>query len=188
MSGAEADQPGKGDPFVWHEDVCLPKSVFKKMNIDMTLEEKLNEIKSITYQDGDVLDILVQSRRSKKAAKRFFRKLLKGLCYAPREIITDKLKSYGAAKREVMPGVEHRQDKGSNNRAEVSHQATRQRERHMRRFKSPGQAQRFLSAHGPINNLFRVSRHLLKAEHYRCLRNRAFSTWSEVTCTSSSAS
>jgi putative transposase len=91
-------------------------------------------------QDGDVLDILVQSRRNKKAAKRFFRKLLKGLRYVPRIMVTDKLKSYGAAKREIMPGVEHHQDKGLNNRAEVSHQPTRQRERQMRRFKSSGHA------------------------------------------------
>ena len=97
-------------------------------------------------QDGNVLDILVQSRRNKHAAKRFFRKLLKGLQYVPRVIITDKLKSYGAAKREILPGVEHRQHKGLNNRAENSHQPTRLREKKMRRFKSAKQAQRFLSA------------------------------------------
>jgi putative transposase len=87
-------------------------------------------------QDGNVLDILVQSRRNKYAAKRFFRKLLKGLQYVPRVIITDKLRSYGAAKREILPGVEHRQHKGLNNRAENSHQPTRLREKKMRRFKS----------------------------------------------------
>jgi putative transposase len=99
-----------------------------------------------------VLDILVQSRRDRRAAKRFFRKLLKGLCYEPRVIITDKLRSYGAAKKDIMPGVEHRQHKGLNNRADNSHQPTRQKERQMRHFKSPGHAQYFLSAHGPINN------------------------------------
>jgi putative transposase len=87
-------------------------------------------------QHGNVLDILVQSRRNTHAAKRFFRKLLKGLQYVPRVIITDKLKSYGAAKREILPGVEHRQHKGLNNRAENSHQPTRLREKKMRRFKS----------------------------------------------------
>src|ERR1700716_2293458 len=97
-------------------------------------------------QHGNVLDILVQSRRDKKAAKRFFRKLLKELQYVPRVIITDKLRSYGAAKREILPGVEHRQHKGPNNRAENSHQPTRLREKNMRRFKSAKQAQRFLSA------------------------------------------
>ncbi len=133
-------------------------------------------------QDGYVLDILVQSRRDKRAAKRFFRKLLKGLCYVPRVIITDKLKSYGAARKELIPGVEHRQHKGLNNRAELSHQPTRQRERQMRRFKSPGHAQRFLSAHGPINNLFRPRRHRMSAEEYRTARDRAFETWQQVTC------
>src|SRR5438874_6804771 len=97
-------------------------------------------------QDGFVLDALVQSRRNKKAAKRLFRKLLKKQGRAPRVLITDKLKSYAAAKREIMPGVEHRQHKGLNNRAENSHQPTRRRERIMKRFKSPGQAQRFCPA------------------------------------------
>jgi len=133
-------------------------------------------------QDGHVLDILVQPRRDKRAAKRFFRKLLKGLRYVPRVIITDKLRSYGAARKELMPGVEHRQHKGLNNRAELSHQPTRQRERQMRRFKSSGHAQRFLSAHGPINNLFRPRRHRLSADEYRAARARAFETWQQVTC------
>ncbi len=132
-------------------------------------------------QDGDVLDILVQRKRNTKAAKRFFRKLLKGLRYVPRKIVTDKLGSYSAARREVMPTVEHVRDKGSNNRAENSHRVTRQRERQMRRFKSAGQMQRFLSAHGPINNVFRVGRHLMKAKHYRIMRDRGFALWHEVT-------
>jgi hypothetical protein len=101
-------------------------------------------------QDGNVLDILVQRRRDKHAAKKFFCKLLKGLTYVPRVIITDRLKSYEAAKRDMLPGVEHRQHRYLNNRAENSHQPTRQRERTMRRFKSAGHAQQFLSAHGPI--------------------------------------
>ncbi len=133
-------------------------------------------------QDGDLLDILVQKRRDKRAAKRFFRKLLKGLRYAPRRIVTDKLRSYGAARKEVLPDVIHDDGKWQNNRAENSHQPTRQRERQMRRFKSPGQAQRFLSAHGPINNLFRCGRHLMRAAHYRLFRDRAFDQWREVTC------
>src|SRR4051795_10346760 len=98
-------------------------------------------------QDGFVLDVLVQSRRDKRAAKRLLRKLLKKQGRAPRVMITDKLASYSAAKGEVMPSVEHRRHKGLNNRAENSHQPTRRRERQMKRFKSPGQAQRFLSAH-----------------------------------------
>ena len=101
-----------------------------------------------------MLDVLVQSRRDKQAAKRLLRKLLKRQGRPPRVLITDKLASYPAAKKELMPGVEHRRHKGLNNRAENSHQPTRRRERQMKRFKSAGQAQRFLSAHDQINNLF----------------------------------
>ncbi len=133
-------------------------------------------------QDGHVLDILVQSRRNKNAAKRFFRKLLKGLQYVPRVIITDKLKSYSAAKAEVMPGVEHRQHKGLNNRAENSHQPTRVREKVMRRFKSAGHAQRFLSAFSHIASHFKPRRHLLTAERYRAEMELSFTTWAEVSC------
>ena len=132
-------------------------------------------------QDGLVLDILVQSRRDKRAAKRLLRKLLKRQCRAPRVMITDKLGSYGAAKREIMPGVEHRQHKGLNNRAENSHQPTRRRERQMKRFKSAGQAQRFLSAHDQINNLFHLRRDHVPASEYQAARTQAFQTWTEVT-------
>src|SRR5215468_4041410 len=104
-------------------------------------------------QDDNVLDILVQSRRNKHAAKKFFRKLLKGLRYVPRGIITDRLKSYGAAKREIRPGVEHRQSRYFNKRCENSHWPTRQREYRMQGFKSAGHAPRYLSAYGPIFNL-----------------------------------
>jgi putative transposase len=118
-------------------------------------------------QTGMVLDVLVQSQRDKRAAKRLLRKLLKQQCRAPRVMITDKLPSYGAAKREVMPGLVHRQHKGLNNRAENSHQPTRRRERRMKRFKSAGQAQRFLSAHDQINNLFPLCRDRVPATDYR---------------------
>ena len=133
-------------------------------------------------QDGYMLDILLQSRRDRKAAKRFFRKLLKGLRYVPRVIVTDKLKSYGAAKREILPGVEHRQHKGLNNRAELSLQPTRQQERQMRRFKSPRQAQRFLSVHAHVGNLFRIRHRHTTAADYRVTRRQAFDTWKEATC------
>ena len=134
-------------------------------------------------QDGTVLDILVQSRRDKAAARKFFRRLLKDLAYVPRVVITDKLASYGAAKREVLPSVEHRQHKRLNNRAENSHQPTRERERRMRRFKSPGHAQRFLAAYGPIASHFRPRRHRLAAEAYRATRTDRFATWRAVTGT-----
>jgi len=125
-------------------------------------------------QDGHVLDIQVQRRRNAKAAKRFFRKLLNGLQYAPRVIVTDKLKSDAAAKRKILPGVEHRQRRYLNNHAEVSHQPTRRRERQMQRFKSAGQAQRFLSTHGRIHNHFQLCRHRLSAVDHCAVRDEAF--------------
>ncbi|TPG46040.1 IS6 family transposase [Roseomonas nepalensis] len=131
-------------------------------------------------QAGMVLDVLVQSRRDKQAAKRLLRKLLKRQMRAPRVMITDKLASYGAAKKEVMPSVEHRQHKGLNNRAENSHQPTRRRERQMKRFKSGGQAQRFLSAHDGINNLFHFRRDHVTASEYRAARALAFEVWSDI--------
>jgi len=134
----------------------------------------------VVDQDGNVLDILVQPRRDKRAAVRFLRKLLKGLAYVPRVAITDKLASYGAALREILPSVEHRRHKGLNNRAENSHQPTRERERRMRRFKSPGHAQRFLAAYGPIASHFRPRRHRLTAEAYRQTRTERFASWRAV--------
>jgi len=133
-------------------------------------------------QDGDVIDILIQPRRDRRAAERFFRKLLKGQGREPRRLVTDKLRSYSAAHRAVMPSVVHDTRRYANNRAEVSHQPTRQRERQMRRFKSAAQAQRFLSVHGVIQNLFRVGRHLVSSANHRMLRDRSFRTWRQETC------
>jgi putative transposase len=132
-------------------------------------------------QDGEVLDILVQPRRNKRAAKKFFRKLLKRLQYSPRRIITDQLGSYAAAKAEVLPDVEHTRDKRSNNRAENSHQPTRERERRMRGFKSAGHAQRFLATFAVIASFFRPGRHLLAARNYREIMRRRFAERSQVT-------
>lgn len=147
----------------------------------LTINGKTHYLWRAVDQDGNVLDILVQSRRNKHAAKRFFRKLLKGLQYVPRVLITDKLKSYGAAKREILRSVEHRQHKGLNNRAFRSHQPTRQREYLMRRFKSPGHAQRFLSAFGPVFDHFHSKRHRLAARDYRAPMLDRFLVWSQVT-------
>ncbi len=132
-------------------------------------------------QHRNVLDILVTSRRDTQAAQRFFREILKRWQYVPRVIITDKLTSYGAAKREILPGVEHRQHKGLNNRAENSHQPTRQWERQVRRFKSPGHAQRFLSAFEPIAGHFWLRRHRVPAAQYREERLRQFQSWNAGT-------
>jgi putative transposase len=117
--------------------------------------------------EGTVLDVLLQRQRDTKAAKRFFRKLLKKQGFVPRVLVTDKLKSYEAAKKQVMKTVEHRAYKGLNNRAENSHQPTRTRERRMRKFTSLGQAQRFLSAFGPIRGYFHPPQHQLTAYRYR---------------------
>jgi putative transposase len=132
-------------------------------------------------QYSQVLDILVQRQRNQKAAKKFFRKLLKGLRYAPGVIITDKLRSYGAAKGEILPSVEHRQRRYLNNRAENSHQPTRQQERRMGRFKSPGHAQRFLAAYGPIAHHFRPRRYRLSAPAYHQEMRQRFQAWREIT-------
>jgi putative transposase len=149
----------------------------------LTIDGKRHYLWRAVDQDDNVLDILVQSRRNKKAAKKFFRKLLKGLQYVPRVVITDKLKSYGAAKREILPGVEHRQSRYLNNRCENSHRPTRQRERRMQRFKSAGHAQRFLSAFGLIFQHFRPRRHLLSASEYRDEMRNRFESWAEITGT-----
>ncbi len=139
-------------------------------------------------QDGTVLDILVPRRRNKRAAKKFFRKLLKGVTSVPRVLVTDKLKSYGAAKREILPGIEHRQHRYLNNRAENSHQPSRQRERRMQGVKSPGQAQRFLAASGPMALHFRFRLHQwLSAPAYRQELQNRFQSWREITILSLAA-
>ena len=148
----------------------------------VTIGGQLQYLWRAVDQDGDTIDILLQKRRNKRAAKRFFRKLLKGQRASPRRMVTDKLKSYSAAKREVMPSVPHCTDRYANNRCEFSHEPTRLRERQMRRFKTAGQAQRFLTVHGVVGNLFRLGRHLMRASHYREFRSRAFSEWQQVTC------
>jgi putative transposase len=133
-------------------------------------------------QDGVTLDILVQERRNGNAAKRFFKRLLKGLQYVPRVIITDKLRSYGVAQRRLLPDVEYRQSHYLNNRAENSHRRTRRRERQMQRFKSSHQAQHCLSARAFIHGHFHPRRHLMAAIAYRAIRSAAFSVWKEETC------
>ena len=147
-------------------------------------QRRLHYLWRAVDQDGDVLDILVQTKRDKTATKKFFRKLLKGLRYIPRVIVTDKLRSYSAARTEFMPSVEHVQQKYQNNRAENSHQPTRLREKVMRGFKSSGHAQRFLSAFGIITSHFRVGRHLYPASAYRAVMKLRFAVWEEATCSS----
>ena len=133
-------------------------------------------------QHGVVLDILVQGRRNATAAERFFKRLLAGLKYKPKRIATDGHRSYGAVKREVLPDVRYRTSRYLNNRAENSHRPTRRRERQMQRFKSPRQAQRFLSAHSMIYGHFRPRRHLMTAAQYRHARAKAFGVWQQESC------
>src|SRR5262245_19722229 len=161
-------RPRPGD--TWHLD-----------EVFLTIRGERHDLWRAVDQDGEVLDSLVQRRRDKQAAKRFFRKLLTGCRYAPRVIITDTLKRDGAAKRELLPGVEHRQHRYLNNRAENSHQPTRQRERRMQGFKSPGHAQRVLSAYGPIAQHVRPRRHLLSALASREEMIQRFQSWQAMT-------
>ena len=128
-------------------------------------------------QDGEVVDVFLQARRDGAAAKRFFKRLLRNNRGEPRKIVTDKLRSYGVAHRELIPDTLHDTSQYANNRVELSHQATRVRERGMRRFKSSLQAQRFLSVHAVVHNLFNLGRNLVSAKHYRLLRQRAFVSW-----------
>jgi len=153
------------------------------------LDEVVATIKKQQYylwravdSEGTVLDVLLQRQRDTRAAERFFRKLLKKQGFVPRVIVTDKLKSYEAAKKQVMKNVEHRAHKGLNNQAENSHQPTRTRERRMRRFKSPGQAQRFLSTFEPIRGHFHPKQHELSAKRYREELRQRFEDWREIAC------
>lgn len=125
-------------------------------------------------QDSEVVDVFLQARRDGAAAKSFFKRLLRSNGGEPRKIVTDKLRSYGVAHRELIPEAIHSTELYENNRVEQSHEATRARERGMRKFKSIRQAQRFLDAHAAVHNLFNLGRHLVRAEHYRNLRMSAF--------------
>jgi putative transposase len=139
-------------------------------------------------QNGFVLDVLVQRRRDSRAAQRLMRKLLKSAVTPPRVMITDKLRSYGAARAKMGLRVDHRQHKGLNNRAENSHQPTRRRERIMKRFKSARQAQRFLSVHDQVANLFHIPYpESVTADFRRASREQAFAAWCEISKTRATA-
>jgi putative transposase len=156
---------------IWHID-----------EVFITIQGERHYLWRAVDQDGDTIDILVQRRRNQRAAERFLRRLIKGQGGEPRWLVTDKLKSYDAAHRTIMPTVTHINHVYANNRAEVSHQPTRQQEYHMRGFSSSTQAQRFLTLHGLTQNLFRLGRHLMQAVNYRILRAQAFQVWKEAVC------
>jgi putative transposase len=160
-------QRGYGDTFYIDE-------VFVKIN------GKQHYLWRAVDQDGEVVDVFLQFKRDGAAAKRFFRRLLRSNGGEPRKIVTDKLRSYGVARRELIPETIHSTKQYENNRAEQSHETTRVRERGMRRFKSVKQAQRFLGTHAAVGNLFNLGRHLVRAEHYRNIRVSAFAEWSRA--------
>jgi putative transposase len=166
-NGLRRRRPRPGDK--WHLD-----EVFIKIG------GKTHYLWRAVDQEGNVLDILVTSRRDAKAATRFLRKLLTGFECVPRVLVTDKLASYGVAHRRLIRGVEHRRSKYLNNRAENSHQPTRQRERAIKKFRSPGGAQRFLSAFSRISPHFRPHRHQLTAAQHRHEMSTRFTAWNEV--------
>ena len=127
-----------------------------------------------------MVKVYLHARRDGAAAKGFFRRLLRSHGGEPRKIVTDKLRSYGVAHRELIPETIHSTEQYENNRAGQSHEVTRVRERGMRRFKSIKQAQRFVTAHAAVSNLFNLGRHLVRAQHYRDLRVGAFGEWSRA--------
>ncbi|MBT4160401.1 MAG: IS6 family transposase [Gammaproteobacteria bacterium] len=158
---------GYGDTFYTDE-------VFVKIN------GKQHYLWRAVDQDGEVVDVFLQSRRDGAAAKRFFKRLLKSHSGEPRKIVTDKLRSYGVAHRELIPECIHETSRYANNRVERSHENTRVRERGMRKFKSTVQAQRFLGIYVSVSNLFNLGRHLVSADHYRNLRRSAFTEWNRA--------
>ena len=158
-----------GDP--WHLD-----------EVFVTIQGRHQYLWRAGDEDGDVLDILAPSHRNRRAAVRFFRTLLNTQGRIPRRLITDQLRTYATACRTVMPSVVHATDQCANNRAEVSHQPTRQRERRMRRFMSAAHVQRFASIHEVVQTLVRVGRHRLRSRHHRVLRKRACVEWDAATC------
>jgi len=156
--------PGYGDTFFINE-------------VFVRIDGKQHYLWRAVDQDGEVVDVFLQTRRDAKAAKRLFKRILKTHRNEPRKIVTDKLRSYGVAHRELVPDTIHDTSQYANNRAELSHQSTRVRERGMRRFKTLQQAQRFLSVHAAVQNLFNLGRHLVSARNYRFFRLGAFATW-----------
>ena len=175
-SGVAGD-PAPATHDLWHVDELV-----------LTIHGERHDLWRAIDQDDHVRDILVQRQHHTKAAKQCFRRLLKGLRGVPRGIMTDQLKRDGGATREVWPGVDHRQRRDLNHRGEHSHRPTRPRERRMQGFTSPGQAQRFRSAYGPMAQRFRPRRHVLSASAYRDERTHRFECWAKITGTARAAS
>ena len=167
--------------------MVIPSTSMKSSPVCRTIQinGKQHYLWRAVDQDGEVVDVYLQAKRDGTAAKRFFKRLICSHGTEPRKIVTDKLRSYPVAQPEMMPSVIHSTQQYENNRAEQSHESTRVRERGMRgpasrRFKSMGQAQRFVTAHAAVSNLFNLGRHLVRAQHYRDLRVSAFNEWSRA--------
>ena len=157
-----------------------PHAVWHLDEVYLKIDGRMVYLWRAVDAEGEVLDVLVQSKRDKRAALKLMRKLLRKYAIVPERIVTDDLRSYGAATLDL--GIDHLHDRGrwKNNRAENSHQPTRRRERKMQRFKSAGSAQKFLSTHAATYNIFNVQRHLTSAQTHRVLRAAAMTTWREA--------
>ena len=158
-----------------------PHSTWHLDEVFIRIDGRLVYLWRAVDTEGEVLDVVVQSKRDKRAALKLLRKLLKKMAFVPDKLVTDDLRSYGAAARELGLSRRHERGRWRNNRAENSHQPTRRRERKMQGFKSAGSAQRFLSVHAATYNTFNVQRHLISAKTHRSFRASAMQTWREVT-------
>jgi len=157
-----------------------PHSIWHLDEVYLKIDGRMVYLWRAVDAEGEVLDVLVQSKRNKRAALKLMRKLLKKYAFVPERLITDDLRSYGAAAHDLGIDSGHERGRWKNNRAENSHQPTRRRERKMQRFKSAGSAQKFLSSHAAVYNTFNVQRHLTSARTHRTLRAVAMSTWHEA--------
>jgi transposase-like protein len=157
-----------------------PHSIWHLDEVYLKIDGRMVYLWRAVDAEGEVLDVLVQSKRNKHAALKLMRKLLKKYAFVPQRLVTDDLRSYGAAARDLRLENRHERGRRKNNRAENSHQPTRRRERKMQRFKSVGSAQKFLSSHAAVYNTFNVQRHLTSAQTHRTLRAAAMNTWREA--------
>jgi len=157
-----------------------PHTTWRLDEVDLKIDGRMLYLRRAVDAEGEVLDVLVQSKRNKHAAFKLMRKLLKKYVFAPERLTTDDLRSYGAAAHDLGIDSRHERGRWKNNRAENSRQPTRLRERKMQRFKSVGSTQKFLSSHAAIYNTFNVQRHLTSAQSHRKLRAVAMSTWREA--------
>jgi putative transposase len=171
---------GKFGPEFAHKLRCRRRRLGRHWFVDevfIRLNGVIHYLWRAVDQNGVVVDILVQARRDRAAAERFFRRLLRSSNTVPHTVVTDRLRSYSAALPRVLSKVKHQRGHWLNNRAENSHQPSRERERRMRRFKSPEQAQQFLSIYSTVSSHFRPRRHRLTAARYRSIRRQRFQQW-----------